>query len=334
MNNTELCNIIQNISDNDNFLIVIHDKADGDAVGSSSALALFINKLGKKCAVLSPAVISSRLRFIMSKEVTYIEGKAAFEASDFKYDYVISLDVASPQLLGSLEDCIASEVDMVIDHHRANTIDAPIKHVDSDASATGEILFNLFSMYAVTTGTDVFDTPICKALFASISSDTGCFKYGNTTSKTHDIASKLMTKDINAEEINRLLFDTKSLTQIQAEQLGFKNMQMFYDNRLAITVIDISDLDKIGASEDDTETISQIARTIEGVQIGVMMREKDYDGKIGYRFSVRANADTDVSLLCATFNGGGHKKAAGCTIFDEKDKALKAFVEEAEKYLI
>ena len=334
MNNTELCNIIQNISDHDNFLIVIHDKADGDAVGSSSALALFINKLGKKCAVLSPAVISSRLRFIMSKEVTYIEGKAAFEASDFKYDYVISLDVASPQLLGSLEDCIAPKINMVIDHHRINTVNSPIKHVDSDASATGEILFDVFSMYAVKTGTDVFDKEVCKALFASISSDTGCFKYGNTTSKTHDIAAKLMAKDINAEEINRLLFDTKSLTQIQAEQLGFKNMQMFYDNRLAITVIDISDLEKIGASEDDTETISQIARTIEGVQIGAMMREKDYDGKIGYKFSVRANADTDVSLLCAAFNGGGHKKAAGCTIFDEKDKALRAFVEEAEKYLI
>ena len=111
-------------------------------------------------------------------------------------------------------------------------------------------------------------------------------------------------------------------------------MRMFYENKLAITVIDIIELEEIGASEDDTETISQIARTIEGVQIGVMMREKIYDGKVGYKFSVRANADTDVSLLCAHFGGGGHKKAAGCTIFDEKSAALRAFVKEAEKYLV
>lgn len=91
----------------------------------------------------------------------------------------------------------------------------------------------------------------------------------------------------------------------------------------------------IGATDDDTDTISQLARMIEGVQIGVLMREKKFeDGSRGYKFSVRSNVDTDISALCAVFGGGGHQKAAGCTIRADKKTALEQFTAEAENYLI
>lgn len=324
--------IIQNIFDNNNILIAIHDKPDGDAVGSSTALALFIAKLGKKCAVISPCKIPERLSFIKSPSVSYIEGA---DAIDFKYSYIIIIDVASPELLGNIYEEVGGKIGTVIDHHRVNTLDGDYKYIDENAAAAGEIVFSLISMYTMVTGADISDTEICSALFASISSDTGCFKYGNTTAQTHSIAAQLVGSGVNSEEINRLLFDTKTFSQLKAEQLGIEKLQLYYDGRLAVTAIDIADLEKIGASEEDTETISQIARMISGVQIGVMMREKKFpDGASGYKFSVRANADTDVSRLCAVFGGGGHKKAAGCTIFADKKTALESFVNEAKKYII
>ena len=110
---------------------------------------------------------------------------------------------------------------------------------------------------------------------------------------------------------------------------------MFCENRLAIITITLRDMKKMGLTEDDTETLSQQARMISGVQIGVLMRQKSYpDGRTGFKFSVRSNVYSDVSALCSVFGGGGHKKAAGCTIYNSKNKALKAFISEAQKYLI
>ena len=331
MNYNQLNNVIEAFREHDRYLILIHDKPDGDALGSGTALALFLAKLGKRSAVLSPSAIPERLAFVKSPDVMYFEQNVPEE---YAYEAVITADVASTSLLCGLEAVLSRGVDIVIDHHRVNTVDAPVKYVDENAAATGEIIFSLCSMYAMVMHNNVFDTALCSALYTAISSDTGCFRYGNTTAETLDIASKLMSVGIPAEEINRRLFDTKTLAQIRTEQLAYQKLALYHDNRLALIVIDCKELEEIGASEEDTDTLSQLARMIVGVQIGVLMREKCYpDGKIGYKFSVRSNVDTDVSALCAVFNGGGHKKAAGCTIFDTKQAALEAFVNKAADYL-
>lgn len=324
--------LLKILSDKNNFLILVHDKPDGDAIGSATALALFLQKLQKKCAVLSPCAIPSRLAFVKNTNVKYYEGA---DSLDFSYSTCISIDVASPELLSDIPNKLCCKVDIAIDHHRVNTLEADFKYVDSNAASAGEIVFSLISAYNnETTNSNMFDPDICEALYTSISSDTGCFKYGNTTTESHKIASYLLNMNINAEEINRLLFDTKTFTQMKTEQLGIDNLQMFYDNKLAITCIDIHELEAIGASEEDTETISQLARMIAGVQIGALMREKKLsDGRLGYKFSVRANSDTDVSELCAIFGGGGHKKAAGCTIYENKETALEMFIRAAENYI-
>lgn len=335
MNYNKLNDIIQCLSDHDRFLLLIHDKPDGDALGSGTALALFLAALNKSCAVLVPCPIPARLAFIKNDKVTYFEGADALTASGFVFDFLISLDVASDELVCALPQRLQHGIDLAIDHHRVNTVTASEKYVDAAAAATGEVLFSLFSMYAMVTHRNVFDKALCEALFTSISSDTGCFKYGNTTSASHDIAAKLMEAGIDAEDINRRLFDTKSLSQIAAERLAYEKLLMFYDNRLAIVVIDRAELAAVGAAEEDTENISQLARMISGVQIGVLMREKVFsDGRTGYKFSVRSNVESDVSALCAVFGGGGHKKAAGCTVYEPKQNALDAFVAEAKNYLL
>ena len=335
MNYNRLNDILQLISDHSSFLIPIHDKPDGDALGSGTALALFLKKLGKKCAVLSPCPFQKRLEFIKNDAVTYFEGFEALEKSGFSYDFVISVDVASDELIDRILLRLEHGIDFAIDHHRVNTVTAADKYVDSEAAAAGEILFSLFSMYAMITNREVFDKALCEALYASIASDTGCFKYGNTTSLTHDIAAKLMSVGIDAEDINRRLFDIKTRAQLAVESLALSNLQFFCNGRLAVVALDFAELAAVGATDDDTDTISQLARMIEGVQIGVLMREKRFDdGTGGYKFSVRSNVDTDISLLCAAFGGGGHQKAAGCAIRADRKTALEKFTAEAEKYLV
>lgn len=332
MNYTGLNEIIQKIVDNNNILIPIHDKPDGDALGAATAFALFLKKLGKSCAVNSYTDIPKRLEFIMHPDVTYITGCAN---DVFNYDYVITIDIASPKLIPAIINSLTRKIDVVIDHHNHNTLDAEYKYVDPNAAATGEIIFSIISMYCSVTCTDMFDTSICESLFASVSSDTGSFKYGNTTAESFQIASQLKSFGIDTERINRFLFDIKPFQQLKAENLGVEKTKFYYDGKLAVSCIDLADLEKIGATVDDTDNISQITRTISGVQIGVLMREKIFvDGKTGYKFSVRANCDVDVSQLCNAFGGGGHTKAAGCTIYENSETALEMFVKEAEKYII
>ena len=144
MNHNGLNDILQKISDNDKFLILIHDKPDGDAVGSSTAFSLFLKKLGKSSAILSPCAIPERLAFAKHKDVKYIEGA---DALDYDYNCIVSVDVASAELLDKVYNKLNGKIDIVIDHHRVNTIDAEFKYVDENAAAAGEIIFSLISMY-------------------------------------------------------------------------------------------------------------------------------------------------------------------------------------------
>ncbi len=140
--------------------------------------------------------------------------------------------------------------------------------------------------------------------------------------------------NIGAERINRLLFDTKTKAQIAAEKLAYEKLTYYFDGKLALIPIDLQDLEEIGAAEEDTDTFSQLARMIDGVEIGVLMREKVFpDGTVGYKFSVRANSDVDVSALCGMFGGGGHKKAAGCTIKADAVTAKELFLKQAEDFV-
>lgn len=219
-----------------------------------------------------------------------------------------------------------------VDHHEKNTITADKLYLESTASAAGEIVYKIICELEEWTNEVIFDEKIASSVFGAISSDTGCFKYSNVTPETHMIASKLIEKGAFSENINYRLFDLKSPSQIACEGYAYGNIEMFNDGKISFIYISDDILSKIGASQSDTETISQIGRGIEGVQIAAFMRDK---GEGAFKFSVRSNNDADMSQLCASFGiGGGHKKAAGCTIFAESpEKAKDMFLEKAKGYI-
>ncbi len=325
-------NVIDNHS---SFIILIHVNADGDAIGSSTALALFLKKAGKNAAVVSPSAIPKKLDFAKNKNILYFESYNSLISSNFAYDCVLSIDVASDELLSDSPELKNIPISYAIDHHRINTLKALEKYVDASAASAGEILFSMIREYEKERKAAVFDSEICSSIYTSISSDTGCFKFSNTSSFSHAAASFLLEHGVDAEKINRLLFDTKSLSQIKVEQFAYQNMKLFYENRFAIVIIDKDDLEMLGASDEDTDAVSQLLRTISGVQISVLMHRKTAgNDEVSYKFSVRSNLDIDVSKLCAVFGGGGHKKAAGCTIHDTKERAFEKFTAAAKDFLI
>ena len=204
-------------------------------------------------------------------------------------------------------------------------------YLDSNASATGEIVYSIICGLCEWTEQNLWDENVAGSVFGAISSDTGCFRYSNVTPETHVIASKLLEMGVNGADINYRLFELKSPRQIACEGFAYGNIELFEDGKISFIYISDDILSKIGASKSDTETISQIGRGIEGVQIAVFMRDKEENA---FKISVRSNNDVDMSALCDIFGGGGHKKAAGCTInADSPEKAKEMFLEKAKSYL-
>ena len=155
------------------------------------------------------------------------------------------------------------------------------------------------------------DKNIANAIFTGISTDTGCFKYSNADAESYQMAAEMIAYGADSFFINRLMFDTKSRSRLELERLALNSLKYYNDEKIAVIFITKEMLEKSGADDNDTEGISGIPRQIEGVKIGITIREKD---NCNFRISVRSAGDIDVSEICSQFGGGGHKAAAGCTI--------------------
>ena len=316
----------------DNFVIGIHANPDGDCFGSACGLASALKNLGKKCCILSPSVLPKRLLFLNYSGIEVLEGTTGYESIKNSGKTYITVDVASNHLLGELSSIFEEKNEFAIDHHEKNTISAKKLYLESEASAAGEIVFRIINELCEWSNENLWDEKVASSVFGAISSDTGCFKYGNTTPQTHRIAAELIEKNADSCDINYRLFDLKSPVLIAVEALAYKSIEYYENGKISFIYLSSQMLEEIGANASDTETVSQIGRGIEGVQIAAFMRDKA-EGE--FKISARCNNDADLSVLCASFGiGGGHKKAAGCTIVAESpEKAKEMFLEKAKNYL-
>ncbi|MBQ6892827.1 MAG: bifunctional oligoribonuclease/PAP phosphatase NrnA [Clostridia bacterium] len=309
-----------------NAIIIGHSHPDGDCVGSAVALACLIETLGGKADIIFPEKAPHRLDFLHENR----EELDALPDPHDGYD-IICVDLASPVQMASLREAIECCADLRIDHHDVSIPYAKEEFVDPHAAAAGEIIFDLWE-HAVAVGkASEIPAEAKKALFGAISSDTGCFKYANVTPKTHIIAAKLIEMDTPAAEINRLLFDTKDESQLKAEGIALNRLETFMDGQISGIAVELSDYgDDLGIK--DFETAIDIARSVRGAKCAICVKASPTVG--AFRASLRANDDTDVSKVAAHFGGGGHIRAAGCTILCGSAKeALGMIVAELEKVL-
>ena len=312
----ELETAVDRLKSFDDVLILLHHFPDGDTIGCGFALCRALQSIGKRARVECCDEISSKCGYITS----------TIENQQFEPKHIVAVDVADTKLLGSLCDVYGERVELCIDHHASNLDYAKETYVDANSAAACEIIYEIILKLGVE-----IDEKIAAALYTGIATDTGCFKFTNTTARTHIIAAELINKGINYGEINRIMFDTKSKSRVMVEQMALNSMEFSHFDRIATVVISQDMLKKSNAEDFELEGITSLPRQIEGVIVGITLRERK-DGK--YKISVRSHEPVSASKLCSYFGGGGHERAAGCEIDDTLENAKKMLVERATSMLI
>lgn len=324
------------ISEARNTLIITHVNPDGDCIGSAYALALIANAFGGKTTVAVNGDVPKRLQFLTDERVNTVTSVSQISVED--YDLILAIDVASPVQLGEYEPLIPY-IGFMIDHHGMGEPFA--KHfIDPNASAAGEIVFDFYcNMKAEGLIRNITDA--ARRAYAAIVSDTGSFKFSNTTFVTHTCAAYLLA-EINADaaetggmdtsDICRTLFGRRSLHEVYAQMYAIKNLRFFADGRLAAVVFTRAMLDEYGLTEEDIGNAVETPRGIEGVDVGMSIRQ--LESLTEFKVSTRANVDVDCAAVCAKFGGGGHTRAAGCTLVCESaEEALDTMVREFTEVL-
>ncbi|NLW79653.1 MAG: bifunctional oligoribonuclease/PAP phosphatase NrnA [Ruminococcaceae bacterium] len=299
----------------DNVLILCHKNPDGDTLGSAGALYWALHSLGKKAAVFCSDPIHERYQY-MELEQFY---------DQFEPQYVVAVDIAGTQLFGERSAKWADKVDMCIDHHGSNTGFADQMLLDATAAATCEIMYTLI----VTMGVEVTGR-MADCLYTGVSTDTGCFKFANTTASTHRVAARLIDLGANLQMLNELLFENKSKERIAVEQLALSTLEYHFEGCCALICLTRDQIAKIGADEADLEGITSLPRSIDGVLVGITMRQQPGGS---YKISVRTKVGLNATEIVRGLGGGGHAQAAGCEIFGGLDYAKAAILAEAGKAL-
>ncbi len=319
-----LCEVCEKLISVKNPIIVMHRAPDGDAVGSAMALFHILSNLGKRVGYLCADKIPKRLEFLT-------EGCENTTYSDYSSCDFICVDVASPAQLGNLPERVkeAATPYLMIDHHSSGTIFAD-NYVCANACATGEIIFDIAKELEKKGYIEGFTPLMINTLYASISSDSGCFKYSTVTPHTHLVAAELLNMGADASEINRLLFDCKSEEILKAEGFALTKMKSFFGGKLNLVCVTKKERDELGLELEFFETIIDVVRSLDGVEIAVAIKELD-DGT--YKASMRS-VEKDVASLCVKLGGGGHMRAAGCTIYaSSEQEAVDIVVSEVKRIL-
>lgn len=303
------------LSENDNFHILTHRYPDGDTLGSAFALCFALRTLGKNANVKISGKLPSKFSYLTEN---YCE-------QDFACEYVVSVDVAAPSLLGELQEHYGDKIDLCIDHHGSNSMVADNICVDASCAAASEIIYVLIKAMNVEITRD-----IANAIYTGISTDTGCFCYTNTTAQSHHIAAELIDLGCDFSMINRINFETKTRAKLKMERMVYDTMEFYCGGKCAIIYTTLAMQKALGAGDDEMEGLASIPRQIEGVKMGITMREKE-DGT--FKVSVRTNDGINASEFCARFGGGGHVAASGCSIKGDLATAKYMLIKAAEEVL-
>lgn len=312
-----LKNVCKFLKKQDDFIILTHISPDGDTLGSAYALALGLMSIGKKACVVCSDDIPPQYDFFVKK--------ANLRPIDYKT--ILAVDVADAQLLGPLYNDYADKIELNIDHHVSNTGFAKRLYLDTSASATAECIYDILKSMRIK-----INSQIAECLYTGISTDTGCFKYSNVTAKTHKIAAELHGFNIDAAEINRIMFDTKSKARIKLERMVLDSAEFHFNDRCMLLTVTEEMKKSSGCTQSDLDGVASISRSVEGVMAGVSVKQSEEDT---YKISLRTYDPLDASEICKKLGGGGHKNAAGCslsgTLTDVKQKVLDVVKQSLEE---
>ena len=278
----------------DNFCILTHTRPDGDIIGSATALCVALRQLGKNAYVLENEEASPFLERCLLGLTVKEPGEN---------DTLVCVDVASPHLLPGAHQKYLPRLALRIDHHFSAVSFTVEELVDSTSAACGEIIYDLITAMGAE-----MTKEIAWRLYIAISTDTGCFRYSNTTAHTYRVAAACADTGADLYPITQELFDTTSISELKLQNWIVEHAQFLCGGKAAVCAIPKSMEDNV--SKEDLEGISGFLRSIEGVKISATLREIEGSSKV----SIRAVPGFDASEVARQFGGGGHKGAAGATL--------------------
>ena len=298
----------------DNYLILTHTRPDGDTMGCAAALCRALRGIGKQAFVLpNPEVIP-----LFSN---YVEGLTCDEG--YQPHTVVCVDIAARSMFPLNAQQYLDKVELTIDHHPSQEFYAKNTLLDASCAACGEIV------YEVARELGEITPETAEALYVAVSTDCGCFAYGNTKARTHRVAAELIDCGIDLPALNKRHFRTKSWKRMQLEAAILGGMELHDEGTVAIAAITLDMMTSIGATQNDTEDIANLVGALEGVKASVTIRELA-PGK--NKISLRTDPNwLNASTTCALLGGGGHAAASGATVAAGVEETKRVILDAIHK---
>jgi bifunctional oligoribonuclease and PAP phosphatase NrnA len=309
--------VVESLRDARHVALTTHVNADGDGAGSQGAMASWLMARGIQATIVNPTPFPDLFRFVLPDGASiHHAGTAEARRAIDSADTLLVLDTAEPKRIGRMAAAAAGRRVVVLDHHvaAANGFEGLVLQ-DAGAAATGELVFDLFRV-------DGWPTPWPRAArdgtYAALVTDTGSFRFSNTTPRVHAIAASLIAQGVDPETMYRRIYGTVPLRRIQLLRHALEHLEA--DERWPVTWVSLEYrvFDALGANADDLDGIVEYARSIEGTEVAVLFREVQ-DGST--KVSLRSNGEIDVNAVARRFGGGGHVKASGAVLGEPLERA-------------
>lgn len=310
-----LDSILEEINKSEKIVLLTHENPDGDAIGSTIALYRALKNMGKEPCMIIPEF---PVKYSFLEDVKNFKKESDIQ----KYDLAIALDCSSYDRLNGYKKYFdTAKTKVLIDHHGTNTMFGDLNFVNPDAPATAQALIEIFNYANIE-----IDKEMAKALYTGIITDTGGLKYSNVKVETLEYVASLMEKNINIADIARRSLDMMTKEKMKLIRNAMDRLEFYENDQIAFTYINEQEV----ASMEDDDGIVEMGRNIEGVEISILAKET---GKNVYKISLRSNDYVNVSDISLIYNGGGHPRAAGCTIRKSLEDTKQTLINECKKYL-
>ena len=299
--------IINQLLSSNHILLASHTNPDGDAVGSTIAMGLLLSATDKKITLYNESLIPAVYRFLPRVEM--IENSIN-TANDF--DTAVILDCSDLQRIGTATSVVNDIPSVInIDHHISNSHFGNFQLIDTSASSTAEIIYRLIKKMGV-----AIDKPIATSIYTGILTDTGSFRFSNTTQAAFAICQEMVEKGVDPSDVAGHVYGRYSLGRIKLLNLALDSIEIFHNGKLSIMTITQEMLSKTGTRAEDIDGLINYARRIEDVKIAALIHEKqngrhNLKGSGQFHVSLRSDGTFDVAAIAASFGGGGHATAAG-----------------------
>ncbi|MFZ5827208.1 MAG: DHH family phosphoesterase [Bacillota bacterium] len=293
-------------------LFFMHVQPDGDSIGSSLGMIRALKQMGKEAVMVGVDPIPRIFHFLPGWDTLYVP----WQEVEGEWDLSCFLDCGDMERVGDALPLVKrGKRTLNIDHHTTNGAYAEYNYLDFSAAAVGEVAYRLLREIGAPIDTD---TATC--LYTSLVTDTGGFRYDSTGSSTHRVAAELIELGVKPYEVASQIFENESPTRLALLGRALSTLKVDASGKVAYMVITRAMLAETGAGDDEIEGIVNYARKLSGVEVGILFKETNGGDRI--RVGLRSRRVVDVGAIAVTFGGGGHARAAGCTLAAPMEEAV------------